>query len=79
MRLPNSSANQSAPSGPAVMCAGRLPVLGSTNSVKMPDVVTRPILEDSVNHRSPPGPLVMPQRTGIEPSARGTRSRLRLA
>src|SRR5690348_14111590 len=42
--LPNASVNQTLPSGPAVIPAGPLPVVGTGYSVKTPLVVTLPIL-----------------------------------
>ena len=66
--------NHSAPSGPAAMLWGPPPSEGISNSVIKPVVVIRPILlpttqrgpgwrmqADSVNHKAPSGPVVMPQ------------------
>src|SRR5258708_2332976 len=65
---PLFSANQTLPSGPAVMPSGRQPnlfpqVLGSGNKVELPPVVMRPMLfpKDKVNQRLPSGPAVMPK------------------
>ena len=42
--LPNTSVNQSAPSGPVVMTTRKLFGVGTWNSVMAPSVVIRPIL-----------------------------------
>ena len=57
-----TSVNQSAPSGPAAMPRGRLPAVGTGNSVTAPAGVIRPIAlpDSSANHRAPSGPTVMP-------------------
>src|SRR2546426_1013498 len=64
MLFPKSSVNQSLPSGPAVMPMGRLPLVGTENSVTVPVTVIRPILSSfgSVNQSLPSGPAVMLQR-----------------
>src|SRR5438270_12085136 len=50
------------PSGPAVSQVGPLPAVGTTNSVKWPSEVTRPILlpASSTDHGWPSGPAMMP-------------------
>jgi hypothetical protein len=60
--LEYSSANQSAPSGPAVIPLGLELAVGTVNSLMTPSVVMRPILlpYHSVNHKAPSGPVVMP-------------------
>ncbi len=66
------SANQSAPSGPAVIPSGP-PVAG--NSVTTPAGVTRPILlVSSVNQRLPSGPAV--RSCGMPPLGSGNSSTL---
>ena len=59
MELP--SANQSAPSGPAVIPLGEM-MTGSVNEVTFPLVVTRLIARDPglANHSARPGPPVIP-------------------
>ena len=60
--LPESSANHSAPSGPAAMPKGPLLAVGRLNSlVTTPSGVIRPILLPlySVNHSAPSGPAAM--------------------
>ena len=54
--------NHRLPSGPAVIPNGRLPAVGTGNSVITPAGVIRPILfpMTSVNHRLPSGPTVIP-------------------
>src|SRR5205807_2721605 len=56
--LTRNSANQSAPSGPAVIPWPPL-VPGIGNSVKRPSVVSRPILSYCVYQSAPSGPAVM--------------------
>src|SRR6266508_153531 len=60
-RLGCPSANHRAPSGPTVMSWGPLFAVGRANSVKTPDVVTRPIFDAAVstNHMFPSGPATM--------------------
>lgn len=55
------SVNHMAPSGPAAMSPGALPV-GMGNSVMSPAMVIRPIwlAMDSVNHMALSGPAAMP-------------------
>src|SRR5260370_39595321 len=67
---PLFSANQTLPSGPAVMPSGWQPtlfpqVLGSGNKVELPPVVMRPMLfpEDKVNQRVPSAPAALPKDT----------------
>src|SRR5260370_26374792 len=64
---PLFSANQTLPSGPAVMPSGSQPnlfpqVLGSGNKVELPPVLVRPMLfpKAKVNHRLPSAPAVIP-------------------
>src|ERR1700687_4961231 len=59
--LPFVSVNHSAPSDPAAMKSGSVPVAGTGYSVKAPEVVTRPILPapHSVNQSAPSKPDVM--------------------
>src|SRR5258708_31215890 len=63
MLFPVSSVNHRLRSGPVVMPAGSLGVVGIGNWVIAPLVVIRPILfpEDSVNQTLPSGPRVMPK------------------
>ena len=55
--------NHRAPSGPAVIAAGKPPAAGRGNSVISPLPVMRPIRSVfiSVNHTAPSGPAVMPK------------------
>jgi hypothetical protein len=55
MLLPCCSLNQKSPSGPLVMPPGAELAVGSRNSVKLPDTVTRPTL---------PAPLGCPSNLG---------------
>ena len=61
MLLPLTSVNQSAPSGPAAISIGPLKV-ATGNSLKLPAIVTRPILSvlPSVNQSAPSGPAAIP-------------------
>jgi hypothetical protein len=62
MALARFNVNQRAPSGPAVMAEGNMPVSGKTNSVIRPSVVMRPMRSVlvSVNQSAASGPTVMP-------------------
>ena len=71
--LPPFSVNESAPSGPAVIPVGPLFGVGKGYSVKLPDVVTRPILLplSSVNHSAPSGPAVISSGSSLRPVGSG--------
>ena len=58
--------NQSAPSGPTVICCGPA-MFESVYSVTAPDVVTRPIelVEPFVNQSAPSGPAAMSKGLAI--------------
>src|SRR5579871_6935209 len=60
-RLLKFSVNQTLPSGPPVICAGRAFARRSRYSKTLPSSATRPILAtgDSVNHRLRSGPLAI--------------------
>src|SRR5206468_2776048 len=57
IRFPDSSVNQSPPSGPGAIPNGWLPGVGTTTSEKRAPLVIRPIrlLDSSVNQRLPSG------------------------
>src|SRR5437899_5239044 len=59
--FPKYSVNHKLPSGPVVMSSGKLPLVGTGNSVITPAGVILPILSPppSANHKLPSGPLVM--------------------
>src|SRR5260370_17685244 len=76
---PLFSANQTLPSGPAVMPSGGHPnlfpqVLGSGNKVELPPVVMRPMLfpKCKVNQWLPSAPAVMPQSPLLFPDTRNS-------
>ncbi|HMG25313.1 MAG TPA: hypothetical protein VKH36_00720 [Acidimicrobiia bacterium] len=65
IRLPNSSVNHKAPSGPAVMYPGWLPAFGSSKRLALAPVSTRPmafpnsVAFENVNQSAPSGPMVI--------------------
>ena len=63
LTLPDSSVNQSRPSGPVVMATGEAApvlVLNSAKPVPLGVIVAIVLAPASVNHRLPSGPVVMP-------------------
>ena len=58
--ISDSSVNQRAPSGPAVILLTERWGFGMGYVVTVPDVVIRPIALPSVNQRAPSGPAAIP-------------------